>query len=291
VVLLGGELRCTVNASAVREEQYRITPAEKPKRVLVVGGGPGGMEAAMVAAMRGHEVTLSEKKDRLGGQLLLAAAVPNKDPIGKLADYLASQLVKSGVRVRLNDEVTAKSVEESEPDVVILATGVTPFIPEISGADGDNVVLAEDVLCNRREVGQRIVILGGEQVGCDTAEFLAEKGKKVVLLRRGPTIAASIMPVLRQPILDRLAAKGVTMLTGLRYEQITPTGLEIITSDGREQTIEADTIVIATGGNANTELAQQLERKVPALHLVGDCVQPRDIMGAIADGARVGREI
>jgi len=100
-----------------------------------------------------------------------------------------------------------------------------------------------------------------------------------------------MVPMLRQPILDRLAARGVTMLTGVRYEQITPKGLNIITSEGRRQTIEADTIVIATGGNSNTELAQQLERKVPALHLVGDCVQPRDIMGAIADGARVGREI
>ena len=110
-------------------------------------------------------------------------------------------------------------------------------------------------------------------------------------MRRGPTIAASIMPMLRQPILDRLAARGVTMLTGVRYEQMTTRGLDILTSDGRKQTIEADTIVIATGAKANTELAQQLERKLPALHLVGDCVQPRDIMEAIADGARVGREI
>ena len=121
--------------------------------------------------------------------------------------------------------------------------------------------------------------------------FLAEKGEKVVLVRRRPTIAASIMPMLRQPILDRLEARGVTMLTGVRYEQIITRGLDILTSDGWKQTIEADTIVLAPGAKANTELAQQLERKIPPLHLVGDCVQPRDIMEAIANGARVGREI
>ncbi|MDO8491661.1 MAG: FAD-dependent oxidoreductase, partial [Dehalococcoidia bacterium] len=164
------EMRCTVNPACGREEEYRIRPAETPKRVLVVGGGPAGMEAARVAALRGHQVTLCERSDRLGGQLHLAAIPPGKRPlIEPLASYLAAQMENNGIAVKLNTEVDQAMLRDAAPEVVVVAAGMTPFAPQILGIAAANVVLAEDVLTGKAQVGDRVVIIGGELVGCETA--------------------------------------------------------------------------------------------------------------------------
>jgi len=287
----GIELRCTVNPAASREEEYRIVPAEKPKRVWVIGGGPGGMEAARVAALRGHQVTLFERSDRLGGQLNLVGVLSHRDVIRKLAGYLAHQVEKVGVEVKLNNEVNAQAVVDGKPEVVVLATGATAFVPDISGVDRDSVVLADDVLAGRREVGDDVAVIGGNQVGCDVALFLAENGKRVTLVARTPVIAPGIIPWQRPPLLGKLVARGVTMLTGVREEWITETGLDIIDTDGERQTIKVDSIVLAAGRKPEDSLARILTGKVAALYSIGDCVEPRDMREAIADGARIGREI
>jgi len=285
------ELKCSVNASLAKEEEYTLKPAVTKRKVLVVGGGPAGMEAARTAAIRGHEVVLWEKKEKLGGQLLLAAVAPHKEVIGRLNKYMAVQLKQAGVQVLLEHEATAESVKAAKPEVVVLATGSTPFIPDIPNVRRDNVVLASDVLAGRQGVGNRVVVIGGELVACETADYLAQKGKIVTIMRRGPSMAANLNPRARDNLLARLTRNGVTMLTSVRYEEITDRGLVITDKEGNRQNIETDTVVLATGAIQNTELATQLEGQDITLHLIGDCVTPGKIIDAIRDGARVGREI
>jgi 2,4-dienoyl-CoA reductase-like NADH-dependent reductase (Old Yellow Enzyme family)/thioredoxin reductase len=285
------EPKCSVNASLGKEEEYTIKPAKKKRKVLVIGGGPAGMEAARTAAIRGHKVVLWEKKEKLGGQLLLAAVAPHKEVIGRLNEYMAGQLEKAGVQVLLGHEATAESVKAMKPEVVALATGSTPFIPDIPNVRRENVVLASDVLAGWEMVGDRVVIIGGELVGCETADYLAQKGKIVTIMRRGPSMAASVNPRARDNLLARLTRNGVAMLTGVKYEEITDRSLVITNKEGQRQNIQADTVVLATGTIQNTELATELKGQDIALHLIGDCVTPGKIIDAIRDGARVGREI
>ena len=284
-------IRCSVNAALGREKECRILPAEKSRKVLVVGGGPAGMEAARVAALRGHKVTLWEKEPRLGGQLIQAAIAPHKDRIAPLTKYLQTQLKKLGVEVELSKKAAAAMIEESKPEVVILATGVRPLLPEIPGLNKAQVVQAGDVLEGKVEVGNKVVVIGGELVGCETAEFLVEKGKKVTVMRRGPEMALGVGPSLRAFFLDRLMEKGVTLLTEIKYNEVILGGIVITTKEGEKKSIEADTIVLATGSTPDKKLYEEIQGKVPEIHCAGDCVAPRTIRDAIAEGYRVGLQI
>jgi len=281
-------IRCSVNATLGREKEYSIVPAERSRKILVAGGGPAGMETARVAALRGHHVTLYEKEHRLGGQLNQAAVAPHKDRVGMFDRYLQAQLTKLEVEIRLGEEVTRSLVNLIKPDVVVVATGVTNFIPEIPGLKTAHFVYARDVLSGKVEVGAKVIIIGGELVGCETAEFLADKGKRVVVTRRRAEMALSVGPSLRSFFIDRLLTKGVTLLTGVTYDRITATGLLITTKEGQTKTIEADTIILATGANPNRKIYDELKGQVCDVYLVGDCAEPRSIRGAIADGFRVG---
>ena len=291
-VRLDPGLKCSVNAASGSEAEWTVVPAPKPKKLVVVGGGPAGMEAARVAALRGHNVTLYERQGELGGQLILAALPPHKQELALLNRYLARQLNESAVQVKLSVEVTPELLEKDKPDAVILAAGSTPQIPEIPGVTKDKVVTAMDVLSGRVDVGEKLVIIGGELVGCETADFLSQRGKKVTVVRRGPEMASKMFPINRQALLARLKEKGIALFTGIKeYEAITDDGLVIIDGQGKRRTLEADTIVLAAGAITNDHLAKATEGKVGEIHLAGDCVQPRRILDAIHDGARLGREI
>lgn len=278
---------CSVNAALGREREYAIRPAQKTKRIMVVGGGPAGMEVARVGALRGHQVLLYEKANNLGGQLNLAAVPPYKSIIGSFSDYIQTQIRKLGVKVELRKEVTPSLVKKSKPDVIILATGMTAVIPEIAGIARQNVVTAEDVLTGKAQIGKRIVVIGGGMVGCETAEFLAERDKKVTVVEMLENLAVKMGAAVRQLLIDRLDAKGVIMLTGVKCEEVTDRGLVIVHKGVRRQTIEADTIVLAGGSLPNQKLFKALEGKVPEIYLAGDCEEPRTIIEAVADGSRL----
>lgn len=249
------------------------------------------MEAARVAALRGHSVILWERESRLGGQLIQAAVPPHKDRIEALTVYLQTQLKKLGVKVELAKEATAPMIEEFEPEVLVLATGARPVAPEIPGLHRARVAQAGEVLEGKVDVGPRVAVIGGELVGCETAEFLADKGKRVTVMRRGQEMASSVGPSLRAFFLERLERKGVTLLTGVKYEEATPEGLVITTRDGERRTITANAIVLAAGSVPDRRLYDEVKDKVPEIHLVGDCVEPRKIGDAILEGYRAGMEI
>jgi 2,4-dienoyl-CoA reductase-like NADH-dependent reductase (Old Yellow Enzyme family)/thioredoxin reductase len=284
-------IRCVVNPWLGKEGEYEIKPAGKVKRVLVIGGGPAGMQAALEAAQKGHEVTLMEKSDRLGGNLLLTEVLPHKPTIRNLINYFIRQLDKAGVKVELNRAVDVNFVEEMKPDVVIVAAGATFSLPDIPGLQEDMVVMAADILSGRKQAGDKVAIIGGGLVACDTAELLASKGKKVIMLEVLPSIASELYPYQAHRVGYKLGAKGVIMMTGIALEEGTEKGLFVRNISGMEYPIEVDTIVIAAGARPDDGLVKQLEGKVPELYSIGDCVKPRRIINAIHEGASVGAKI
>ena len=277
---------CTVNARAGRERDYWIEPTARPKRVVVIGGGPAGMEAAAVAAQRGHQVILYEKADRLGGALRWAAVPPHKSEIDRLASYLARQMEKHGVQVRLGEEATARLLQEREPQAVVVATGANPLIPDIAVVDRGHVVTALDVLSGRSDVGQEVIVVGGGMVGLETAEFLAQKGKRVIVVEMLGRMGNDMEQINRWVILQRLRVAEIRMETNLKVEKITGDGI-VGVRDGSPVHVNGDNVVLAVGMKAERGLAKELEGKVE-LHLVGDCREPRRIEQAIDEGFRAG---
>jgi 2,4-dienoyl-CoA reductase-like NADH-dependent reductase (Old Yellow Enzyme family)/thioredoxin reductase len=291
-VTVGKALKCTVNA-AVGREGDKLGPAPLARRILVVGGGPGGMEAARVAALRGHNVRLWESGKKLGGQVNLAALPPYKEPLTNVIQYLGNQLKELGVTIELGKEATLSSILEYKPDVVIVATGSLPVLPGLPGIEvnRNRVVTAQDVLGDRVVVGQKVVVIGGGSVGCETADFLASKGKQVDVVEILENFAQdATLPVLPY-LLSRLEDQGVRMFAGVKDEELTEKGLKFKDREGRSIFLEADTVISAIGTRPNDELFKLLQGKIPAVHAIGDCAQGRRMMDAIHEGAAIGEEI
>lgn len=283
---------CTVNPALGHDREYAITKAATSKKVIVVGGGPAGMEAARVAALRGHKLTLYEKTGRLGGQLLLAQVPPHKQTIADFMCYLERQMKAQGVGVYLNTAGSADVIEKDRPDAVIVAAGASPFRPAIPGAEGENVVLAWDVLTGKAEVGQRVVIVGGELTGCEVANMLADAGKQVTVTTLEDSLMAFGAYPQRGALLYGLCNEHkVTVLSGVEYKKITSSGIVLVDRDGKEQTLEADTVVIAAGTRPNDGLADELKKVVAEVYVVGDCVETRTIIEAMREGYLAGLSV
>ncbi len=286
----GQPMECTVNPAVLREREFAIVPAVKPKRVLVIGGGPAGLAAAMLAGLRGHEVTLWEKGQRLGGQLFYAAIPPYKQTLKPLLDYLVRQVYAAGAKVELGREATPEAVRQLRPEAVIVATGARTIVPDIPGIASGRVFGALEVLGGEVDVGGRVAVIGGELVSCEVAEFLVQQGRSVTVMRRGPDMAARMESSRRLSMLERLAYKGVRLLPGVTYRRITADGIEVGLPDGRNETVPADSVVLAAGARSSSGLYQALSGEVPT-YLAGDAVEPRGIREAIHEGAVVGRDL
>ncbi|NQT74743.1 MAG: FAD-dependent oxidoreductase [Chloroflexi bacterium] len=311
------EISCVFNPAAGREAEFDLIRAEKSKKVFVIGGGPAGMEATRVAALRGHNVTLFEKADKLGGQLNLAAIPPGRGELANAVSYLVGAIQRAGVRVKLGKEVDIELITREKPDVVILAAGAIPIHPNIPGIEGENVVFAADVLEGKAEVGETVVIIGGGAVGIETALFVAKKGttsaEAAVFLAVGGAMAAEAAIQLTQKgkhvtileMLDKIGQDmGITTLSSLRLhlrqhgaEVITEAKAERITESGIEYTKDsqsifaaADTIIIAVGSQPECELAEKLQGLVSEIHQIGDCVSARTVREAIEEAAQIGRQ-
>lgn len=287
-VFQGRQVVCSVNPRLGKESERRVNPAPHTKQVFIAGGGPAGMEAALTARLRGHDVTLYESGDKLGGQLLQASLPPFKSEIDGLKRSLSHDVLKSGVKVQLGNELTISRIEESRPDVVIVATGGDPEIPEIPGAAGKNVVTVPDVLLGRRPLGSIVTIIGGGMVGCETALFLAELGKKVTVIARHK-LAADAGLSNRWVLMRQLKKAGISTWTDTQTLEISLKGVNVNAGDGAIF-IPADMVVLAVGLAPRRLLANRLAGKFP-VRIIGDCAEPRRIWEAMDEGYRVGSEI
>jgi 2,4-dienoyl-CoA reductase-like NADH-dependent reductase (Old Yellow Enzyme family)/thioredoxin reductase len=287
---------CSVNAVFAREREWtQLEPASQKKKVMVIGGGPAGMEAARIASLRGHEVTLYDRGKELGGQLLLAAAPPGKRRLLWIREYLATQLEKQGVKVNLGVDVTPEMIDRERPDAVVLATGATPKEPDFIDTSDQRVVSSWDILGGQIEpVAQKVVVIGGNMLGCEVAEFMADQGNlvSVIKMRPGAEMAEDCEPTNRRGLLDSLQECRVSLLSGFKVEGLTGDGVKVVQRDsGEERTLEAETIVLALGGTPERSLLDDLKKEEIEFHPIGDCRQPNNIRQAIYEGALVGRQL
>jgi 2,4-dienoyl-CoA reductase-like NADH-dependent reductase (Old Yellow Enzyme family)/thioredoxin reductase len=285
-------IECTVNPEVGREEEFDIRPAPRAKQVMVIGGGPAGMEAARVARMRGHQVTLYEKEDRLGGRIEAASQASFKGELKSIPRYYEAVLKALHVEINFNTAVTAETVQGFNPEAIVIATGSIPFLPPIPGVHFPHVVQAPDVLLGRGRLEGRVVVIGGGTVGCEVAFFLAEKGVKVTIVEMLPYVAHGIPRLLGKMMKDKMRQEGVQILTGQKVLQIEEGRVAYEDSgSGDKASLAADWVVLAVGSVPRDDLVKGLASLFPETHVIGDCRQPRKALEAIYEGAKVGRQI
>lgn len=283
---------CTVNASVGNERNLQLRRTETPRRVLVIGGGPAGLEAARIAALRGHQVMLLEKGPVLGGTLTAIATPSFKQELHQLVEWWKLQMCKLEVDVHLNALVTADSPKLEWADAIVAATGGGPIMPAISGIEGDNVVEVRDYHLDQKPIqGERVVIAGGGLSGCDAGLELAMKGKAVTIVEMLDGVARDLNVVSRLSLLRRLEEHGVRVMTRHQVKEFRATGLIAKGPDGLEVAIEADTVVVAFGMQPDDTLARAIQSKWPEVYVIGDCVKPGKVCEAVRAGFAVGWQI
>ena len=279
-----GYITCTVNATTGREgELTKITPADRKKKIAVIGGGPGGMEAARVAALRGHDVTLYEKR-QLGGLLIDASFPDIKADLRPLIKYYVTQLDKNGVKV-VKEEATSKAVIAGKFDAVVVATGaVLAPLPKLPGIDKASVINALEIFRGAK-TGKSVVIVGGGLVGCEAALILGKEKKKVTITSRQAEVARGLSAEMKRAFNRLIADMDVTIVTEVRLEEITEEGVVVSNWNGEEGFIKGDSVAVAAGFLSNLDLWNELSQ-VPELEVyaIGDCVAPRMAYDAIHEG-------
>lgn len=287
----GGAIRCTINARTGFERESPLEKAVKPRKVLVVGGGAAGMEAARVAALRGHQVTLWEKESQLGGQLPLAYTPPQKGEIAGLRDYLTKEMERLGVQVKLNQKATLEAIRQEKPDAVVLATGARPAGLNLPGGKEQNVVTSWEVLKGKVQVGKKVAVIGGGMVGCETAEYLAEKGHQVTVLEMLTKVAVDASPLVGPWLVERLKILGVEIITEAKVKAFQQ-GTVVYSQQGQDKKVsDVETVVLAVGSLAEDGLAREMEGSGIDYYVIGDAVSPRRITQAIYEAMRVGQEL
>jgi len=280
--------RCSVNFRMSRERDYQMYKAPESKKLMIVGGGAGGMEAARVAALRGHEVYLYEKEAELGGNLIVAGIPDHKEEIRTLLTYFKNQMKKPGIHVELNTEVDQCLINKVNPDALIISTGAVPVIPPIPGVDDPNVITGEDYLINRPEVGDKVLIAGGGCVGIDLVYELTKAGKKVVLVERVENFGQDLDIISWGAVnlhFQNLVKEGkLEILLATSLVSIKGNDVVISDADGKESVLKVDKILLALGYKPNQDIVDELDDSVPMTRIIGDAEDARRIRHAIHEG-------
>ncbi|KPJ78009.1 MAG: hypothetical protein AMJ54_05410, partial [Deltaproteobacteria bacterium SG8_13] len=286
-----GRLECLVNPILGREKEMLIAPSRKPRKVMVVGGGPGGMNTAWVAAKRGHEVHLYEKQPFLGGQLVPGSQTPYKREMQTLIHFQQKQVESNGVICHLGCEVTTETVIELNPDVVVLATGSKPVMPQVKGIDHPIVLPFDAILNGKGLEGRKTVVVGGGATGCEVAYHISEQGSAVTIVEMTPKIGGDLESVTRKLLIRKLKERDTRFLAGHRLLAVDSDGVWVAGPDNLEKKIATQQVVIAIGIRSNNTIHDQVKALGYETHIIGDCLEPRTAKAAILDGARLGRSI
>jgi 2,4-dienoyl-CoA reductase (NADPH2) len=310
---------CLVNPRAGLEGEIVSQPPKRKKKVLVIGGGPAGLKAACTAAERGHQVSLVEQNDRLGGQLLLNSSIPGREEMVVAATDLINNLKAFQVDVILNREVDDTYIRNVAPDVIVMATGARPLRPDLRGIESYGAIMAWDLLSGKADVGKKVVIIGGNAVGLETALFLAQQGtispeilhflvtnraetwdtleelanrgnKEVTVLEMTKYAGKDIGGSTRWTVFTELKRLGVKIVTGAMALEVLRDGVRY-EKDGAEDTLLADSVVIAAGASSEKGLSKDIEDLSAELYIIGDAKEPRNALEAIKEGFLTGLKI
>jgi NADPH-dependent 2,4-dienoyl-CoA reductase/sulfur reductase-like enzyme len=297
---MGMPIGCVQNPVIGREREWgALTPASAPQHIVVVGGGPAGMEAARVATLRGHRVTLLERSAQLGGAIRIATRAPGWEAYTNAIDWLERQLSRLPITILREYEATAENIQALAPDAIVIATGAHPRRPALPGADAAHVTTVAEVLGGTAQVGHRCLILDetGYTPGPKLADVLSQAGHQVEIVTRQYSLGEDIGTTVRAKLYERLLRQGVTITPLAMPVAILPDGARLhhMLTD-HEWEVGADSVILSSGGTAQDAIYHELaeaaaEGQAPQLFLIGDAYAPRNLRLAMADGARVGREI
>ncbi len=288
-------LLCALNPRVGKERDPEPKRA-RAKKVVIIGGGPAGLQAAVTAAGNGHRVILIEKEGDLGGQVKLASLPPGKGEINNVLAYFSGQLAlrKNEIQV-IREEATPSRVKGLKPDAVIAAVGSAPLVPKIPGIEeglkNKKVITGRELLSGKEKVGKRTVVIGGGMIGCELALFLAEKGHGVALIEILPELAMDAFSHIRKVLVEQMKRKGVRVYTGVKKERIGKEGMEIVDSGGEKLLLEADTIVLSAGAVPDSTLSRSFQGTAPEFYEAGDCREARRILEAIHGGDEAARKL
>jgi 2-enoate reductase len=288
---IGGDLSCAVNPACGREREYTLQPASHRKSVMVVGGGIAGMEATRVAALRGHTVTLYERSLQLGGVVIPGGVPDFKEDDRALVAWYERALRELRVPIRFNTTVTEELVLAQKPDVLIVATGGRPKMLRLG--DAANVYTAADVLNGAKQIGERVIVVGGGLVGCETALWLREKGKQVTIVEMADRVLGVAGPLCyanSSMLHDLLAFKQVVVLASGYVAEPTAGGF-VVKTGAKQAVVPADCAILAIGYASDRELYDAVRNKVDEAYLLGDARQVQNIMYAIWDAYEIARNI
>ena len=281
-------VQCSVNPETGNETQLRYAKADRSKTVWVVGGGPGGLKTAEIAALRGHRVKIFERKNQLGGRVRLGANPPKKDVLNEFIDYLVKRIETLGVTVEMGKAFTSDMLDQEKPDAVVVATGASPQFPDWQGIEESGALSVDDALSGEEDIGDKVLVVGGGGTGAEIADYLSEAGKTVTLVEMLEDIASDLVNHLQHYLKLRLGEKGVTVHTSAQVKELGKGYVIIEDPSGTRKLDGFNSIILALGSEKpNDDIYKNLEGKVSEMHVIGDARQPREIVDAVYEGQEI----